>query len=243
MPMTDFEAVILAAGQGKRLGSLGETQPKGLLEVAGESLIERSIEHLRRAGARKITIVVGYKAEMYVEKFSNHRDVMVVMNPHFASTGSFLSFMLGLSQTSRECLILDSDIIYETDGLEALIEIDSPNCILASGFSGSGDEVWVRMEDHRLTRLSKNCAQGCEPHGEFVGISRLSRKFINFAHSYHRMSNGRLDHSDYEDFIDKVCGREIIGVAYCPSLRWSEVDTSRQLQRARRLFDVGMNEV
>ena len=59
-------AIILAAGTASRFVPLSEECPKGLLEVKGEVLIERQIRQLQEAGIYDITVVVGYKAEMFM---------------------------------------------------------------------------------------------------------------------------------------------------------------------------------
>lgn len=58
-------AVILAAGASTRFIPLSLEQPKGLFEVKGETLIERQIQQLQNAGIKNITIVLGYKKEMF----------------------------------------------------------------------------------------------------------------------------------------------------------------------------------
>lgn len=58
-------AVILAAGASTRFIPLSLEQPKGLLEVKGETLIERQIQQLQAAGVMNITLVLGYKKEMF----------------------------------------------------------------------------------------------------------------------------------------------------------------------------------
>ena len=58
-------SVILAAGASTRFIPLSLEQPKGLFEVKGERLIERQIQQLQSAGIKNITIVLGYKKEMF----------------------------------------------------------------------------------------------------------------------------------------------------------------------------------
>ncbi len=60
-----MNAIIMAAGTASRFVPLSEETPKGLLEVRGEILIERQIKQLREAGVEDITIVLGYKAELF----------------------------------------------------------------------------------------------------------------------------------------------------------------------------------
>lgn len=75
-------AIIMAAGTSSRFVPLSAEIPKGLLEVRGEILIERQIKQLREAGIIDITLVVGYKAEMFqylLEKYG----ISLVMNEDF----------------------------------------------------------------------------------------------------------------------------------------------------------------
>jgi len=60
-----MNAIIMAAGTASRFVPLSEETPKGLLDVRGEILIERQIKQLQEAGVTDITIVLGYKAEMF----------------------------------------------------------------------------------------------------------------------------------------------------------------------------------
>lgn len=60
--MSDFVGIILAAGQGKRMGPLGEYYPKALLPVANEPLIGHHLRLLRELGVKEVYIVVGYRS-------------------------------------------------------------------------------------------------------------------------------------------------------------------------------------
>ena len=75
-------AVILAAGSATRFIPLSLEQPKGLYEVHGERLIERQIQQLQEAGITDITVVLGYKKDMFAyleDKFG----VRLLFNPAY----------------------------------------------------------------------------------------------------------------------------------------------------------------
>ena len=63
-------AAILAAGWGSRLGELTEHTPKGLLEVGGKPLLQRSVEQLKAAGIERVVIGTGYCAHLIEEFFA-----------------------------------------------------------------------------------------------------------------------------------------------------------------------------
>lgn len=77
-----MNAIIMAAGTSSRFAPLSYEKPKGLLNVKGEILIERQIRQLQEAGIYDITIVVGYKAELF-QYLSSKYNVSIVMNEDF----------------------------------------------------------------------------------------------------------------------------------------------------------------
>lgn len=83
-------AVILAAGAATRFIPLSLEQPKGLFEVKGEKLIERKIKQLHEAGIKDITVVLGYKKEMFFY-LSDKYNVNLVINDDYQSKNNIES--------------------------------------------------------------------------------------------------------------------------------------------------------
>ena len=81
--MNKRNAIIMAAGTSSRFVPLSAERPKGLVEVKGEVLIERQIRQLKEAGIADITLVLGYKAEMFAYLRDKY-DVDIVLNEDFA---------------------------------------------------------------------------------------------------------------------------------------------------------------
>ena len=75
-------AIIMAAGTSTRFVPLSAETPKGLLNVNGEVLIERQIRQLKEAGITDITVVVGYKAELF-RYLKEKYDVSLVHNDDY----------------------------------------------------------------------------------------------------------------------------------------------------------------
>ena len=71
-----MKAIIIAAGLGSRLGSISLDKPKCLLEVAGTTILDNTVDLLRRVGIENIAIVVGHQADMiqieHVQYFYNN---------------------------------------------------------------------------------------------------------------------------------------------------------------------------
>ena len=81
--MNKRNAIIMAAGTSSRFVPLSAERPKGLVEVKGEVLIERQIRQLKKAGIADITLVVGYKAEMFAYLCDKY-GVEIVLNEDYA---------------------------------------------------------------------------------------------------------------------------------------------------------------
>ena len=96
-----MNAIIMAAGTSSRFAPLSYEKPKGLLEVKGEILIERQIRQLHEAGIHDITVVVGYKSEMfrYLEEKHNVRLVLNEDYNIYNNTSSIIRVIDQLADT------------------------------------------------------------------------------------------------------------------------------------------------
>lgn len=100
-------AIILAAGLSRRLAPISYEQPKGLLSVRGEVLIERQIEQLKQAGINDITVVVGYKKELFFY-LEDKYGISIVVNEEYATRNNNSSLM-AVKQRLANTYICSSD--------------------------------------------------------------------------------------------------------------------------------------
>ena len=90
-------AIILAAGKSKRFKPISDYCPKGLSIVKGEVLVERQIKQLQAVGINDITLVVGYKKEMFFY-LADKYDVKIVVNDYYDTQDNVSSLRLVLDQ-------------------------------------------------------------------------------------------------------------------------------------------------
>jgi choline kinase len=110
--------VIAAAGLGSRLG---HGIPKCLVEVDGQTLIERQLRLLAPIG--DIRVVVGYMEQAVIDAVRRINDeVIFVRNPHYRDTTTQDSYALGAQGARGSCLFLDADIIFEAASLAEFLE-------------------------------------------------------------------------------------------------------------------------
>lgn len=229
-------AIILAAGQGIRLGEHGRNGPKALLEVGGSTLLSRSLQKLAGAGITRVFLVTGHKAEAFENlEVPQGLQVEKLRNPDFDDFGSLLSLVVALREVGEPCLILDGDIIYEPRALRAGLENQIDNVMILSSPTGSGDEYYAWTdESSRLVFQSKQVgALAHTPMGESVGIlkcgSALRLGILAVAETM--LKNPAL--ADYELAVCAAGQTQPIVCVRVEGLLWAEIDDEKMLAHAR----------
>lgn len=149
-------AVILAAGAATRFVPLSLEQPKGLYEVNGQRLIDRQIEQLLEAGITDITIVLGYKKEMFrylKEKYG----VKFVYNPLYLVRNNIESLRLA-RDVMGDTYVCASDDYF----------VANPFCLQEAHSFYAGhrvgyktNEMYVETDgEGRITAMEKGCGSG-----------------------------------------------------------------------------------
>ncbi|MGI9344431.1 MAG: NTP transferase domain-containing protein [Gammaproteobacteria bacterium] len=230
-------AVILAAGMGTRLRGELEDRPKGFLELGARPIIVDSLERLAEAGIEDIVIVTGYCAAYY-DRLADTYDgfVHTVHNDRFADSGSMYSLYCAREHLIGDFLLLESDLIYESRALDALLAHDSPDAILLSGPTAAGDEVWVETRDGNLVAMSKDRSALGDVAGELVGTSKISGELFATMCGIAATAFESSLHYDYEtDCLVAAAAERPIACPVIPDLAWAEIDDPAHLRRAREV--------
>ena len=231
--MTPRLAVILAAGRGVRLGAMGQQVPKGFLEVGGQALIERSLDALRAAGIHRVVIITGHLPDRYRALADRAGGwITLVHNTEYATSGSLVSLTC-VGDPDEPYLLVESDLLYEPRAPRLLVESPSPDLLLASGPTGSGDEVYVGAEHECLVDLSKHLDRLRGAHvGELVGLTRVSPALHTEILSQADRLLADTRHVEYEAALVAASRRHPVPVLVVPDLVWTEVDDASHLARA-----------
>ena len=102
-----MQAIILAAGQGTRLKKYTENLPKGMLNFAGKTIIERQIELYRKCGVERIIVVTGFAADKI-----QYPGVIYCHNADYAVTNMVESFLTAREMFSEDVILSYSDILF-----------------------------------------------------------------------------------------------------------------------------------
>ncbi len=228
------KAIIMAAGNGTRLSAVLPDKPKGCLELAGLTIIERSIRQLLASDIQDIVMVIGYAAEQYEALLKDYNQVHFVRNDNYANSNSMASLYYAKEYGIDDFLLLESDLVYEQRSLTAILNHNPPNAILTSGYTYSDDEVYVCVDGENVMELKKQPSGRWPIVGELVGISKVSAEMyqamLTYAEAYFQQSYDLC----YEDCINGIATE--IDVSYCKveDLIWSEIDTPAHLERVQQ---------
>ena len=233
-----IQAVILAAGMGVRLKELNNGIPKGFISIEDDKpIIEHSIENLLACGIKDIIIVTGFMDEYYENLRSRYSQITTVRNEKFSETGTMYSLWCARNLIKQDCILLESDLIFEIRAIRELLNFPFKNSILISGNTGAGDEVYVEAEGDWVKKISKEKSYLNSVTGEFVGISRLSFDFyMNLIQKAEEVFKSDLMISyDMDGFIT-FTEKESLGYLKIADLLWAEIDNGSQLERAKKLW-------
>ena len=143
-----MQAIILAAGMGRRLGEFTANNTKCMVEVNGIRLIDRLIAQLKPLSLSRIIIVIGYEGEKlkaYINSKYPNDHIEFVQNPIYDKTNNIYSLWLAKTFIEEEdTLLLESDLIFENDILKIALESPYQNCALVSKYETWMDGTMVR---------------------------------------------------------------------------------------------------
>ena len=157
------QATILAAGYGLRMVPINTEEPKGLLEVHGEPLIERIIKQLHKVEITNIKIVVGFMKEHY-EYLIDEYDVDLIVNPYYSTRNNIYSLYVAKDRLANG-YIIPCDIWFKDNPFSTL---EDPSWYLFSD----------RLTDHSHWQVSKNTKVKYtkEPGNRMIGIAYLNQE-------------------------------------------------------------------
>lgn len=229
-------AAILAGGRGTRLGSLTQGMPKGFLTLGGDPIVQESIEKLIDCGISQIIIGTGFGDHYYEQLASQYTQVRCVKNAAFMNSGSMYTMYQLRNLLVDRFLLLESDLIYERAALEALIQSEDDNVVLASDLTHSGDEVYIETDrSSNLVTMSKDRLAVSQVDAELVGICSISTDaYSAMCRFAHRVFNRTLE-LDYEDVLVGITDDIPIHVLKINGLAWAEIDDEAHLLRAREV--------
>lgn len=243
-----MQAVILAAGMGKRLKSLTANNTKCMVKVNGVTLIERMLRQLDRLKLRRIVIVVGYQGQKLITFISTldvETPIEYIDNPIYDKTNNIYSLALARSAlVEDDTLLLESDLIFADGTLEALVSDPYPTLALVDRYESWMDGTVVTLnEDNSIRKFIPGKQFRFEDipgYYKTVNIYKFGRRFskdiyVPFLTAY---SSALGDNEYYEQVL------RVIAMLDHPEIRakcmdgrvWYEIDDIQDLDIAESMF-------
>lgn len=243
-----MQAIILAAGMGKRLGEYTHDNTKCMLEVNGVRLIDRALECLNSIGVSRVVLVVGYKGQNvkdYVGSNYKGTPIVYVDNPAYDKTNNIYSLYLAKDYMLEEdTILLESDIIYDPAIVKKLLDDDFPNIALVDKYESWMDGTVVTIDEKsRITRfIDKNHFEFEEIKNYYktVNIYKFSKDFstkyyVPFLAAY---STALGNNEYYEQVLRVILHLHDAPLKALPlsGETWYEIDDVQDLDIASGMF-------
>jgi len=247
-----MQAIVLAAGMGRRLGSLTKDNTKCMVEVNGEALIDRLLGQLSKLGLRRVVIVVGYKGKELIDHIGHRYDsrlsIEYVENPVYDKTNNIYSLALAKEKLQEDdTLLIESDLIFEDRMFDLILESKDPNVALVAKYETWMDGTMVRIDDddNIVNFVPKKAFKYSDKDSYYktCNIYKFSKdfsktKYIPFLEVYMKA----LGYNEYYEqvlriitFIDKS---EVKALPITDE-KWYEIDDIQDLDIARTIFSSG----
>ncbi|MBD5260573.1 MAG: aminotransferase class I/II-fold pyridoxal phosphate-dependent enzyme [Bacteroides sp.] len=243
-----MQAIILAAGMGRRLGEFTADNTKCMLEVNGVRLIDRMLLQLETLNLDRIVIVTGYEGEKlrnYLNKKYPDKPIVFVNNPIYDKTNNIYSLWLARGYMAEEdTLLLESDLIFDDSILSAAVNSEYPNVALVAKYQTWMDGTMVRIDDeNNIVNFIPKKAFKYEdvPHYyKTVNVYRLSKEFcknhyLPFLEAYIKVLG---ENEYYEQVLRVITLIDTANIKALPvgNAPWYEIDDVQDLRIAETLF-------
>lgn len=244
-----MQAIILAAGMGKRLGELTKNNTKCMVPVNGVCLIDRMLKQLSKLDLNRVVIVVGYEGEKLINhigtRYDNILKIEYVSNPIYDKTNNIYSLALTKQQMQEDdTLLLESDLIFDDSMLELILNDPYPNLALVAKYESWMDGTMVRISEDNdiLNFIPKKSFRYADINLYYktVNIYKFSKEFsclqyIPFLEAYIKAMG---DNEYYEQVLRVLTTLDCSDLKALPitTEKWYEIDDVQDLDIAETIF-------
>ena len=243
-----MQAIILAAGMGRRLGPLTRENTKCMIEVNGVRLIDRLLTQLSALNLTRVVMVTGYeggKLRSYVGESYRGMPIEYIDNPIYDRTNNIYSLSLAREQLQEDdTLLIESDLIFEDSLFRLILDSPHPNAALVDKYKSWMDGTMVRLdaENNIVNFIPKKAFKYSDTDSYYktVNIYKFSRDFsvnhyVPFLEAYTRA----LGNNEYYEQVLRVI--TLIDACDFKALpldgqKWYEIDDVQDLRIAETLF-------
>ena len=243
-----MQALMLAAGMGRRLGKYTEAMTKCMISVGGCTLLERTVDALKEAGIRKFVMVVGWEANKLVNFIrDNIRDMEFefVYNHDYATTNNIYSLYLAKEHLlCDDTILLESDLVYDQSLLRRMVEASEEDLVAVAPYEQWMDGTVATLDDDG--NISDFIAKkdfsfyDADQYYKTVNIYKFSREFsrkhyLPFLEAYIKAYGVNQYYETVLKVISHISNTKLHAYIL-RNLSWYEIDDAQDLDIANTLF-------
>ncbi len=237
-------AVILSAGQGKRLLPLTASRPKCMLAVAGKTILQWQLDSLCKANIERIFIVTGFNSDLVEESVpGQYRDcqsrIHIVFNPFYRVCDNLASCWLARHAMEEDFLLINGDTLFETALLEHVLKSPTAPITLTVDQKEhyDGDDMKVELAGSRVKSVSKALTES-QTQAESIGLLYFRE---NGPALFRQQLHKQIKQDDaltrwFLSVIDALARQSFVHACSINGHRWCEIDFIHDLKIAERLF-------
>ena len=246
-----MNAIIIAAGSGKRISDDVKNIPKSMVQINGKPIIEHQLSVLNKAGINQVYIITGPHSEKF-----NIKNVKYVKDEKYKKHDILGSLMEAKKFLEKDTLVLYSDIIFELKIIEKILDSKEDISIAVDmnwekNYEGRTEHLKseaenVELNNEQIIRIKKNIKNINNNVGEFLGIIKFANKGSElFVKKYEELlkNNNGLFHEAQSfgkayvtDMIQELIDSNIKIKPILISGKWCEIDTMQDLKNAEKIF-------
>lgn len=245
-----MQAIILAAGMGRRLGEYTRDKTKCMLPVNGVRLIDRVLGQLSQLGLSRVVIVVGYKGQNLIDYIGHRYDdslkIEYVDNPVYDKTNNIYSLSLAKDKLQEDdTLLIESDLIFDDSLFRMIMDDPYPNLALVDKYETWMDGTMVRIdEDNNIVNFIPKKAfkyKDVDSYYKTVNIYKFSRefsqnKYVPFLDAYSKALGNNEYYEQVLRVITLIDNAELKALPITNGAKWYEIDDVQDLDIAETLF-------
>ena len=228
-----MKAIILAAGESKRLYPLTLKIPKCLLEIApGKTIIEHQVETLNKCGVKDIIVIVGYLKEKIQEVLKDK--VKYKTFNDFAKYNNLHTLYSIKDELNDDVVVLYSDVIFGYNLLKKCVSSKEDFCLLVHNKNILKDTARVKIRKDGVYDIG-NHIPAEEADGNFVGIAKFSKKGadILIKEMAKMVKDEKHDNSYYIIAIIEIAKSKRISYEAARDEPWMEIDFLKDYEKAK----------
>ncbi len=236
-----MKAVILSAGQGKRLLPLTADNPKCLLNLDGQTIIEWQIGELAKCGIERVSVVTGYRAErveLLLARRYDPRRVRVLYNPTYSWADNLFSCWAARHEMNNEFVLLNGDTLFEAVVLERLLDapVHPVTVVTHKKSRYDADDMKVSLDGDRLVNIGKKLASD-QVDAESIGMILFREQGpVMFRRALDKaMGEPSASKKWYLSVIAHMARSMPVWTFAANGLQWCEVDYPADLEKARKV--------